>query len=285
MKRLRLLELVLEVSVWLTEWGVYLVVCGVSLAHPSVLEQIGLLFEQHPYAMAGVIASWVVLHLSLKGWHRHIAERNRQEAYQQWAKTHHWTYNPRENRQLYRHYAFLYGIPGYAVRFFSSQQRFPCMIDVLEGTWRGYPAQGFTYYSRKVSHRRSGKSTHTQVSHYYLAITLIQVPYHFPKVYLRPAHWSDKLMKLMNWHPENSHLSFEVKTPKNCYQIQTSNLQFAHQFFHSEMVAFLDEKMRLEVDRNVLVLYQEGRLQPQTIEANLECLHHLYQLIPPQWKR
>lgn len=291
MKSHYLLETVLAVVEWFLAWGLYLIFTGLLIVDNLFLEsvwwqQVSQSLNHHPELMVGLMIGWFVLYLGAQVWHGRISEHNRRIAYQQWANQHHWSYSPGDHPELYQRYGFLYGIPGYRVRSSSLQNAH--IIDALTGKWRGYTAKALTYHSSKTtSHNRGGRSR-SQVTHYYLAITLIEVDHHFPKVYIRPADWSDQVAKFLGLKPEEpGEVVLRTKNPGTRYCILTSNQQFAQQFLQLELIelAFQRGVLKFEIDRNVLAIYQTGRLKPAAVEANLECLHQIYQRISPQWKR
>lgn len=286
MKDLRLLESVLAVAVWFTDWGIYLIFCSILLFYPDLLGQLALL-EDHPNQIVYLIFACIVLRFGLKRWHQQLVEHNHRKASQDWAASQSWSYTPGEDRKLYEHYGFLYGIPGYAMRSLSSGKRFPCALNVLEGKWQEYTAKGFTYYSRRVRRLRRRNRMRTKVSHYYLAIALIQVNHHFPKLYVRPVSWLDPLVAFMGLSGDNKQQTLTVRKSNIRYQIFSFNQQFTQQFLNAAGVEEMlgAKPIRFEVDRNVLAIYQEGRLQPETLQSKLEQLHQIYQLIPEQWKR
>jgi len=302
MNKLHFYKTWLTIAVWLTSWGLGLMGLAVLLippaqqaiarylAEPSILERL----EDQPVLVLAGLASWLMIHNGLKHWQQRHVERDRRATYQAWADRWGWAYHPEENQDRWREYGYLHGIPGYAVRAASVGKRYPCAIHTLAGPWRNHSAQAFTYYSKSVRRVRSGKSTRTKVTHYYLAVTLIHVDGHFPKLYLRRLDWSDHLVKFLKLQRPQPHIFWKTfehqqrgKRQKTTYRIETANAIFAEQVLHSRMIDHLLKQgdVRFEVDRDVLVLYQSGRLKADTLEANLDFLHQAWQLIPPQWRR
>ncbi|MGA1411526.1 MAG: hypothetical protein ACO37W_17545 [Prochlorotrichaceae cyanobacterium] len=279
-------------------WGLILALVVISIYEPAQQRFLDFIeknqLENRPFIIAVVLGIWVVIFSGAKLWQRQLQKEKRQSIYQGWAHAHGWNYSPAENKDLWRCYGFLYGMPGYAVRSSSDQKQYPCVIDVLAGQWQNYEVKAFTYYSRSVRRVRSGKSHRTKVSHYYLGMTLLHVKGDFPKLYLRPFHWSDHLAKFLGVKnpPGNLfHKTVKIKgqgqRSQQTYQIVTANLTFADQFLQTTMLdgRVKHEKVHFEIDRDVLVVYQEGALQPETIEANLEFLHQIHQQIRAQSDR
>lgn len=302
MKTRRLQVTLLSAAVWLTSWGLGLTGLVLVSISPTQLAIANYLeasptaqwFADRPVMIVSLIASWLIMHNGLRLWQRLELERDRQNTYQAWGDRWSWVYHPEESKELWRQYGYLHGIPGYAVRSASEHKRYPCVIHALAGQWRDDEAKGFTYYSKQQRRVRSGKSTRIKVTHYYLAVTLIHVDARFPKLYLRRLDWSDRMvqwLKLQRSQPNLFVKTFEReyrgRRQKTTYRIETADRIFAEQFLSSSMVECLMSRgqVRFEIDRDTLVLYQQGRLNPETLEANLEFLHRIFQHIPRQWKR
>lgn len=301
MKTRRLKVTLLSAAVWLTSWGLWLT----SLAAISIRQTQQVIvtyleesptaqwFEDRPFMIAGLIASWLLIHNVLRLWQRLELERDRRDLYQAWGDRWNWVYHPKESKDLWRQYGYLHGIPGYAVRAASEHKRYPCVIHALAGQWRDYEAKGFTYYSQQRRRVRSSKSTHVKVTHYYLAVTLIHVDAHFPKLYLRRLHWSGRVARWLKLWRSQSNIFVKTlerehrgRRQQTLYRVEAADRIFAEQFLSSSMMDCLmsQGQVRFEIDRDTLVLYQQGRLNAATLEANLEFLHRVFQHIPRQWK-
>ncbi|NEO87966.1 MAG: hypothetical protein F6J87_27465 [Spirulina sp. SIO3F2] len=260
------------------------------------------LSEEQTVALVFTIA---IVYLLLKNAHHAVVERDRRKLYQQWAEQHHWLYDPQKDQALYRKYRFLLGIPGYYAS--SSPNTDICAVHRFQRRWRNYIAVAYTHYVRTRKVSSSGKSRRTTVTHSYLGVTLIHTQSNFPKLYISPTHWSDPIFAFISQLFELvfCHLGFNFSEPSwqefiqplnhssngkqhiKKYQVETGNPDFIQQFFHPKMLKYLStlpRGLRFEIDRDILVIYQEGRLNLDTIQVNLNHLHRIYQLIPERWK-
>lgn len=282
---------------WLTSLGVYLAFVGMITYEPTKKTLITWI-ETHPISIICLLVSMVWAHHIFEYWERSVKEKNRRVSSQEWAHRYRWNYTPHEDRALFHHYRFLYGIPGYAVYKPKRDQRrrYPCATHTLRRRWKTHQAIAFTQYSRSMR-RRSSRNKTQSTQHSYLAITILETQKNFPKLFIRPQHWSDhffrlftssaeKLIDTQQYKPLSSQKfvvhSSETKKQKK-YWAETRNPEFSEEFLHEDMKQKLSElppKMTFEIDKGVLVLFQEGKLNLETLHENLDYLDEIYQLIP-----
>ncbi|MEM1395692.1 MAG: hypothetical protein AAF630_15905 [Cyanobacteria bacterium P01_C01_bin.38] len=95
--------------------------------------------------------------------------KERQEAYQTWAQSYNWDYNPSCDREIYRRYSHSRQLQEGSNRY---------AFDVLEGTWDRYPAFSFNFHyeTYTISSHFNGTSTTTSKTtyHHYFGVVMIQ---------------------------------------------------------------------------------------------------------------
>jgi hypothetical protein len=192
-------------------------------------------------------------------WFGHREEQERHQVYQNWAAEHPgWMYRADDDRKLYRRYKFLE----------SLKKGFACATDVLEGKWRNYNSTAFTFRYAVFGHNGIG----SELKVYYLGVILIDVPdVFFPHLSIQPAGLWHKL----GWHRNPIVLQSE-EVDQKCV-VKTKDSQFAEDCLDETVMQYFSRspEIGLEVNQNVLALYQPGRLQVDNIEPCLELLSHI----------
>ena len=198
----------------------------------------------------------------------HQQEQKRHQAHEQWAAEQlGWTYLPGSNRELYRHHRFLAPLRQRTHR----ANTIVVATDVFEGRWDTYEAKAFTVdYQTTVNTGLYGIG----ITHDYLGVVLIHVPREFPYLSIRPAG----LLHTIGLH--RNPLRFESRVFNRKFVVQYTDKQFAQHFCHTAMMQYFlhSPRIRFEVNQDVLVIYQRGKLKLNQIEPCLERLHRIYKI-------
>lgn len=182
------------------------------------------------------------------------------EAYQNWAAKHPgWTYHDNYNRLLYLRYQFLEAL----------QLGYDRHADgVFEGQWRNYISKAFTFCYAVRSNYCMGSMVGTHVHRYYRSVVLIHAHRTLPRLLIRRA----ELLHMIGLHRnpvESQSKEFDRK-----FVIQTTDPKFAGDSLNERMMRYFlqSQEIGLEANQDVLALYQEGKLQVDSIEPCLEFL-------------
>lgn len=194
-------------------------------------------------------------------------EQERRQVYQNWAAEHRWTYCAERDRELYHRYQFLKPLCRGSNRY---------AVHVLEGYWCGYPAKAFTFHYQTYSsssHGQYGSSTTT--THNYLSVVLIHTQKSLPALAIRPAGLLHKIKNFLNLNP----LVFQSLAFTEMFVVDAGNKQFAQDFCDQAMMEYFLQRpgLHFEINQNVLVIYQRGRLIVDSIESCLRSLNEIHQ--------
>ena len=183
-------------------------------------------------------------------------EQERRQAYQNWAAKHsEWMYRDLMDRKLYQRYKFLkslqLGFGTYA-------------IDVFEGQWSNYISKAFTVRYAVIIHNGIGP----QVQIYHRSVVLIHAPSTLPSLSIRPAG----LLHRLGLH--RSSVASQSREFDQRFVVQTTDPEFADDCLSETVMQYFlrSAQIELEVNQDVLALYQEGRLQVDSIEPCLKLL-------------
>jgi len=140
-------------------------------------------------------------------------------------------------------------------------------VDVIEGKWGNYNSKAFTFRYAVLSHNGIG----SEAKIYYLSVILIHAHDVFSHLQIERARL---------WHKIGLHRNPIMPQSQEFDQkfvVKTKNSQFAENCLNETMMqTFLQSpQIKLEVNQEVLALFQDGKLQVDSIEPRLEFLSEI----------
>jgi hypothetical protein len=197
-------------------------------------------------------------------------ENKRREAYHVWAQLHGWSYDFRCDRETYRCYSFLNQLQKGSNRY---------ALDVLKGTWEGYPAEAFNFHYQTYSTSSNGRGTTRTTHHHYLGVVLIRIERYFPELLIFPQNIFSKIGSAFGF----GGIKFESVEFSKMFTVHCDDKKFAYDLCHPRMMDYLlaSSDIIFELKGNIAVLYKTGgRMKPDEVEERLVQLCQLRQLMP-----
>ncbi|BAY81952.1 hypothetical protein NIES267_14300 [Calothrix parasitica NIES-267] len=189
-------------------------------------------------------------------------DKKRRKAYQNWAQSYNWYYNPKRDGKICRNYKH-----SNLIRFILSISVF----DVVKGTWDGY-----SFLSFNVHFKYQNKSTH------YIGGVLIHLEQSFPNILIRPKNRFDLFGNIVGFK-DNRPESVEFS---KYFTVSCKNKDFAYDFCNPKMMEYLLSQphsyMEIEVSEDALIIfnYYQSAMNPSEVEENLNQLIQLRKLMP-----
>ena len=198
-------------------------------------------------------------------WLAREAEKKKRAAFLAWATAHGWTYAPERRTDFAEAYRFL-------DRLRQGHSRYA--EHVLEGELEGRPARAFTYHYAVTT--STGKSTTTH--HYYSGVVLVELARQFPELCIRPENLLDKLGGMVGLDD----IDFESVEFSKKFSVRSPDKKLAYDFCHTGMMEYLlqNPKTAIELENNVLVLYDGRALKAEVLDDRLVHLGRIRTLIP-----
>lgn len=211
-----------------------------------------------------VIIIIILVHVYLRWW----GESKWQEAYRAWAQLHGWSYNSYRDHRTYHLYSFLSRLQKGSNRY---------ALDVLKGTWEGYPATAFNFHYE--THSTSTISDFTTTNHHFVGVVLIQIERNFPELLISPQSIFERIGSALGL----GGIKFQEVEFTKRFTIRCTNEKFAYDVCDTKMMNYLlaNPNIIFELKENIAVLYKtEGRMNPYEVEDRLVKLFELRQLLP-----
>lgn len=203
-------------------------------------------------------------------------KREKREKYRNWAEFIGWSYDHREDREIYHRYLNFDRLQRGSNRY---------AFDVLQGMWDEYPARAFSFhYSTSSSSGSSQYGIHTIHHNHYVGVVLIQIEPFFPKLLIYPTTLFGKIRSALGF----GGIKFESVEFSKRFTVRCHDQKFAYDFCHPKMIEYLLTRMEdfltrtdtvIELEGNVLALFKEKELEIDEIEEGLVRLIHLRELM------
>lgn len=146
---------------------------------------------------------------------------------------------------------------------------------IFTGTYRDQAVTAFEFhYETRSSDSKGGTKSH----HHYFTCVVCKLPKAFPELKARPEGFFDKVAAVVGWDDIN----FESYEFSKKYHVSSRDKKFAYDFFHTRMMEFFlkNPKLVMEVDGAVMLLSTSGKIDPDTLKYDLDCLVAIRELIP-----
>jgi len=207
----------------------------------------------------------VVAGVAVFGYYAWKKEKERQEKFRAWASNHNWRYVKERSKAAAQEYSFL-------DRLRQGHSRYA--FNVLDGEWKGREAKAFTYHYATTS--SNGKTTTTQ--HHHFGVVLIRIEKEFPELCLHPESLLHKLGHVLG----RSEVDFESIEFSKKFEVRCKDKKLAFDFCNTGMMEYLLQHpdTAIEMEGNVLAVYDSHRLEPHEVEPYLEHLGKIRNLMP-----
>lgn len=201
-----------------------------------------------------IVVLAAVAGLGYWGWK---AEQERRRKFEEWARRQGWSYSHERDRAMYQRFAFLNRLRQGSDRY---------TFDVLEGTWEGRTAQAFNFHFSTTS--SNGKTTQTH--HHHLGVVMLRIERAFPEVAVHPESFLHRFGQAFG----RGDIDFESAEFSRRFEVRSKDKKLAYDFCNSGMIEYLLQHPRtaLELEANVLAVFQNGRLGAEDLGPHL---HHL----------
>ncbi len=189
-------------------------------------------------------------------------DKERRKAYQTWAQSYNWYYNPKRNGKICRNYKH-----SSLIRFILTVSVF----DVVKGTWEGY-----SFLSFNIHFKYQNKRTH------YIGGVIIHLQQSFPKILIRPKNSFNLFGNILDFKDTRTE---SVEFSKH-FTVRCKNKDFAYDFCNPRMMEYLLSQphtyMEIELNKNTLIIfnYYKSPMEPSDVEENLNQLIQLRKLMP-----
>lgn len=189
-------------------------------------------------------------------------DKERRKAYQTWAQSYNWYYNPDgdcRTCRLYKHSNLIRSILPL------------CAIDVVKGTWEGY---SFLSFNIPLRSRNTGR--------YYVRGVIIHLQQSFPKILILPKYGFNLLGNILDFKDTRT----ESVEFSKYFTVRCRNKDFAYDFCNPRMMEYLLSQphsyMEIELNKNTLIVfdYYESAMEPSDVEKKLNQLIQLRKLMP-----
>ena len=193
-------------------------------------------------------------------------EKKRREKWQVWAESKGWSYNHERNRALAKQYSFLDRLQKGANRY---------ALHCLRGEWQGRAAEAFTFHYETYSSDSKGRR---RTHHHHVGVVLIEIEKSFPELTIGPEGFLSKIAQAVGYDD----IDFESAEFSKKFLVRSTDKKFAYDFCHTRMMEYLlqNPQTTLEIEGNVLAVFDGNRLEPEEIEPYLEHLHAIREWMP-----
>jgi hypothetical protein len=207
----------------------------------------------------------VVAAVAVFGYYAWKKEKERQEKFRSWASNHQWRYTKERSKATAQEFSFL-------DRLRQGHSRYA--FNILDGEWGGREAKAFTYHYATTS--SNGKTTTTH--HWHFGVVLIQIEKEFPELCLHPESLLHKLGQMLG----RSEVDFESIEFSKKFEVRCKDKKLAFDFCNTGMMEYLLQHpdTAIEMEGNILAVYDSHRLEPHEVEPYLEHLGKIRSLMP-----
>jgi hypothetical protein len=195
-----------------------------------------------------------------------IAARKRREALFELAARLGLDFSPAHDSALPSGYGFLDKLAQGSNRY---------AYNVLSGSYRGHRVLVFDYHYETHSTDSEGKD---QTHHHYFSFFILVVQKVFPELKIYRETFASKIAQAFGYDD----IDFESAEFSRQFCVRSKDKRFAYDVCNPQMMEYLlaNRDLNVELEANALALAFDKCLAPEQIEANLERLIRLRELLP-----
>ncbi len=195
-----------------------------------------------------------------------VRERKRREAFTGLAARLGMAFSPGRDRDLARQFHFLDRLAQGSNRYASN---------VLSGDYRGHAVLAFDYHYETHSTDSKGRR---QTHHHRFSFFILRLPRAFPELLISEEGFFSKVAQAFGYDD----IDFESHEFSRKFCVRSADKKFAYDICHARMIEYLlaNPDLSLEIEESALAMAFSRRLDPAVIEANLNRLVEVRELIP-----
>lgn len=211
--------------------------------------------------MGPVLFFLVLALLVALGVWQYRVEQRRREAFRAWCAAHDWSWFPGKDKRHARRYRFVNRL---------NQGYNHWLRHRVVGTWRGRPAEAFTF------HYQTGSGKNTQ--HWFFGVVVLALERSFPELTIQPENFFDKLAAAFGFDD----IDFESAEFSRRFAVRSRDKKFAYDVCHPRAMEFLlaHRGPALEVEGDRLVGIWRGRQEAADLAPRLDFLSDFRELWP-----
>ncbi len=172
-------------------------------------------------------------------------------------------FSPGRNRELPRRFRFL-------DRLRRGEDRYA--FNTFSGEWKGHRVVAGDFHYRVFSPGRGG------TRHHYLSFFVLLLSHRLPELIIG----REKLFSRIADDFRGVGVSFESHEFSRKFRVRSRDRKFAYDVCHPRMIEYLleNDDLSIEIETGALALTFNRRLDPVRIEANLDRLVEVRELLP-----
>ncbi|HPA18054.1 MAG TPA: hypothetical protein PLU30_09920 [Verrucomicrobiae bacterium] len=199
------------------------------------------------------------------GIYAHITERKRRDALAATASRLGLSFAPDRDYELAGRFQWIDALDHGSNRYAQN---------AVAGTWRNHQVLLFDYHYQVTT--SNGKTT--QTTHYHHPVFSLALPQPCPEVRIVPENLGSKIAQALGWED----IDFESAEFSRAFVVRSKDRKFAYDICHPRMMEFLlaHRDLQIEIEGDALATWSTGRLQPDAIEAGLDLIAAIRDLMP-----
>jgi len=214
-----------------------------------------------PLIIVGVIV--VIAVVAVLG---HLSAQKRRQAMMALAARLGLRFDPQKDWGVAERYSFLNRLQAGSNRY---------AFNTLSGNYKDQEVTAFDYHYETHSSDSKG---HRQTQHHYLSCFTLHLPRSFPELVIGREGFFSKIAQAFGYDD----IDFESHEFSRKFCVRSPDKKFAYDFCNAQMMEYLlaNDHLTVEIDRDVLALTFNSRLNLESIEPNLYRLVKLRSLMP-----
>lgn len=193
-------------------------------------------------------------------------EKERVEGIQQFASRHGLQYQKNDTYNIAHTYKYLNPLR-------QGENRYA--FNVISGNYRNNSILLFDYHYETYTKDKDG---HRQTHHHYQNAAIIHLSKQFPELICRPEGLFDKAIQGLGFDD----IDLDNHEFSRKFMVKCKSKKFAYDIFHSRMMEYILHlgKISLEIERNALIIHSLNKMTPEFLQAQLDVVVNLKELIP-----
>ena len=177
------------------------------------------------------------------------------------------SFDPTKNRQIARRYSFLEKLrKGSAYNIMSKGYAY----NIISGSFRAYEVTVFDYHYETGEGREYGLDD--------FSLFILHLPAVFPELVIGPEGIFSKIAQAVGYDD----IDFESHEFSHKFFVRSGDKKFAYDVCNARMIEYLlaNRDFSIEIEDDVLAIWFNRRLAPESIEPNLNRLITVRSLMP-----
>ena len=195
-----------------------------------------------------------------------VAARQRRDAFAALAQRLGLMFSPQRDPDMAQRFAFLDKLAQGSNRY---------AFNTLWGNFRGHAIYAFDYHYETYSRGSDGRR---QTNDHYFSCLILMLEKPFPELTIGREGFLSKIAQGLGYDD----IDFESHEFSKTFCVRSRDKKFAYDFCNARMIEYLlhNQDLTIEVEAHALALTCSGRLDPASVEFNLNRLIQLRDLMP-----